>query len=104
MFDIIWHFIDISVPWEVKLAVAAVVLGVLLAFFRTYWKVILAAGAVVGGAILLNRAKQQGYAERQTDETQATKQAEVVVDTTKQQVHAAPDAQLNSEVDQWSQK
>lgn len=102
MLQVIWHFIDISIPWYIKLGIAAVVVGVALAYFHAYWKYILAGAAIIGGGILLNRSKQQGYEQRKADEQQAAQKAETVVNNERQQTQALPDDKLHKETDEWT--
>ena len=104
MFEILWHFIDITVPWWLKGLIAAVLVAVLLAVFRAYWRYILAGAAVVGGAILLNRAKQQGYTDRRAEEEKALDKAEEIHGEIEKKVEALPATQLDTETDRWSRK
>lgn len=104
----IWNFIIDQIPWYVQTGFLAVVaLAVLYMCVRIFgWErvrswiaPVLAVLAAIG---LLQRSRQQGYADRQAQEKQAEDKAIKTVDTQRADTQAMSDEKLDSEVDKWS--
>lgn len=91
-----------AVPWWVWLALGLVVVGVILKLFGWRWAVAMA--SAVGAAVLLDRARQQGYQDRKAQEQDAAKRADTIVKTEQDRAKSLPDDKLNAEVDKWTRK
>jgi hypothetical protein len=104
----LWDFLIYSIPWPVQVLLLAVPAVVILYFvYRIVgwnrikgWVPAVVAAIVALG--LLSSQRQKGYADRKTQEQDALKKAEVIVEKKRDEVKAMPNTKLDKEVDRWS--
>lgn len=104
----IWDFLINRVPWGLQVAVLAIIALVVLYLLVRIFGFERVKGwigpvlAVIGAVGLLQRSRQQGYADRVAQEDAAQQRANDVVVKEREDVRKLPDAELDRRLDRWS--